>query len=161
MPYVREYTEDREITAWFLLDLSPGVDFGTVEAERQKRSVLIDFVSALARLLTRHGNRVGAMLYASSVGATIPARGGRDQVLRLIRDLLEQPQLTRAPATDLRELLDRARRQIKRRSLVYRVRLRERARLGTLAGAAGPPPRGARRSGSSIRGSSSCRTWDR
>jgi len=119
VPYVREYTEDREITAWFLLDLSPSVDFGTVDAERQKRSVLIDFVSALARLLTRHGNRVGAVLYASSVGATIPARGGRDQVLRLIRDLLDQPQLTRAPETDLRELLDRARRQIKRRSLVF------------------------------------------
>ena len=33
-PYVREYHEDREITAWFLLDLSPSVDFGTVEAER-------------------------------------------------------------------------------------------------------------------------------
>ena len=29
-PYVREYHEDREITAWFLLDLSPSVDFGTV-----------------------------------------------------------------------------------------------------------------------------------
>ena len=114
VPYVREYTEDREITAWFLLDLSPSVDFGTVDAERQKRSVLIDFVSALARLLTRHGNRVGAVLYASSVGPTIPARGGRDQVLRLIRDLLDEPQLTRAPETDLRELLDRARRRMRR-----------------------------------------------
>jgi uncharacterized protein (DUF58 family) len=32
VPYVREYVEDREVTAWFLLDLSPSVDFGTVEA---------------------------------------------------------------------------------------------------------------------------------
>ena len=39
-PYVREYHEDREITAWFLLDLSPSVDFGTVDGERQKRTVL-------------------------------------------------------------------------------------------------------------------------
>ena len=30
-PYVREYNEDREITAWFLLDLSPSVDFGSGE----------------------------------------------------------------------------------------------------------------------------------
>ena len=44
-PYVREYVEDREITAWFLLDLSPSVDFGTVVTERQKRTVLIDFVT--------------------------------------------------------------------------------------------------------------------
>src|SRR5688500_19089729 len=28
-PYVREYHEDREVTAWFLLDLSPSVDFGS------------------------------------------------------------------------------------------------------------------------------------
>ena len=64
-PYVRQYTEDREITAWFLLDLSPSVDFGTADAERQKRTVLIDFVTTLARLLTRHGNRVGAVFYGN------------------------------------------------------------------------------------------------
>jgi uncharacterized protein (DUF58 family) len=28
-PYVRQYNEDREITAWFLLDISPSVDFGS------------------------------------------------------------------------------------------------------------------------------------
>src|SRR5678816_1258806 len=58
-PYIREFVEDREITAWFLLDLSPSVDFGTVESERLKRSVLVEFVTTLARVLTRHGNRVG------------------------------------------------------------------------------------------------------
>ena len=56
-PYVRQYVEDREITAWFLLDLSPSVDFGLVQ--NLKRTVLIDFVTTVARLLTRHGNRVG------------------------------------------------------------------------------------------------------
>src|SRR6266566_4077019 len=49
-PYVRQYNEDREITAWFLLDLSPSMDFGSREAK--KRSVSIDFVTVLARLLT-------------------------------------------------------------------------------------------------------------
>src|SRR5918911_808337 len=39
-PYVRQYLEDREITAWFLLDLSPSVDFGS-GAAGQKRAVLI------------------------------------------------------------------------------------------------------------------------
>ena len=96
-PYVREYHEDREITAWFLLDLSPSVDFGTAESERLKRSVLIDFVTTLARVLTRHGNRVGAVFYGSQVERTIPARGGRVQVLRLINDLLHQPRLPQAP----------------------------------------------------------------
>ena len=66
-PTCRQYVEDREITAWFLLDLSPSVDFGTADGERLKRTVLIDFVTTLARLLTRHGNRVGAIFYGSRV----------------------------------------------------------------------------------------------
>src|SRR5512134_4023985 len=57
-PYVRQYVEDREITAWFLLDLSPSMDFGPRGGH--KRAVLVDFVATLARLLTRRGNRVGA-----------------------------------------------------------------------------------------------------
>jgi len=118
-PYVREYLEDREITAWFLLDLSPSIDFGTVEMERLKRSVLIDFVTTLARLLTRHGNRVGAMFYGDGVYRTIPARSGRIQVLRLIDDLLKQPRLPRAALTDLAPLFEAAERGIKRRSLVF------------------------------------------
>jgi uncharacterized protein (DUF58 family) len=116
-PYVRQYAEDREITAWFLLDLSPSVDFGT--AQSQKRSVLIDFVTTLARLLTRHGNRVGAMFYDSRVERTIPPRGGRIQVLRLVNDLLKQPALPRAPFTDLSPLLSNALNAIKTRSLVF------------------------------------------
>jgi uncharacterized protein (DUF58 family) len=118
VPYVRQYTEDREVTAWFLLDLSPSVDYGTVGEDRQKRTVLIEFVTTIARLLTRHGNRVGAVLYGERVERTIPARGGRDQVLRLARDLMAHPRLPRSALTDLAPLLDRGR-SIPRRSMVF------------------------------------------
>jgi uncharacterized protein (DUF58 family) len=118
-PYVRQYVEDREITAWFLLDLSPSVDFGAVQT--LKRTVLIDFVTTLARILTRHGNRVGAMFYDSRIERTIPPRGGRDQVLNLIKDLLKQPPLTHSPFTDLTPLLQGALNALKRRSLVFLI----------------------------------------
>ena len=118
-PYVRQYVEDREITAWFLIDLSPSVDFGT--ARGLKRTVLIDFVATLARLLTRHGNRVGAIFAngASRVNRTIPARGGRPQVLRMVNDLMREPQLARAPFTDLSPLLTAGLHTLKQRSLVF------------------------------------------
>jgi uncharacterized protein (DUF58 family) len=119
VPYIRQYMEDREITAWFLLDLSPSVDFGTTQT--LKRTVLIDFVTTMARLLTRHGNRVGAILYSSRIERMIPARGGRVQVLSLINDLLHQPQLRQAPFTDLTPLLEAGLNAIKRRSLVFIV----------------------------------------
>jgi len=118
-PYVRKYVEDREIIAWFLLDLSPSVDFGRVD--NQKRMVLIDFVATLARLLTRHGNRVGAMMYGSRIQHTVPARGGRNQVLRLINDLLKQPYLSKTPTTDLAPLFNNGLNAIKKRSLVFVV----------------------------------------
>jgi uncharacterized protein (DUF58 family) len=116
-PYVRQYVEDREISAWFLLDLSPSVDFGTVG--RLKRSVLIDFVATLARLLTRNGNRVGAMFYNDGVERMLPARGGRIHVLRLINDMLKQPLVKGAPFTDLSPMIEAGMRSIKKRSQIF------------------------------------------
>ena len=81
--------------------------------------MLIDFVTTMARLLTRHGNRVGALFYGSRIERTIPARGGRVQVLRLVNDLLKQPRLKQAPFTDLTPLFAGALNAIKRRSLVF------------------------------------------
>jgi uncharacterized protein (DUF58 family) len=118
-PYVRQYVEDREITAWFLLDLSPSVDFGA--SRSQKRTVLVDFVTTMARLLTRHGNRVGAIFFDSRIEKTIPARGGRLQVLRLVNDLIKQPHLPKAPFTNLTQLFDGALNSIKKRSLIFIV----------------------------------------
>ena len=121
IPHVRQYHEDREVTAWFLLDLSPSVDFGTVEDGRQKRTVLLDFTATMARLLTRRGNRVGALLFASQVDRTIPASGGRAQVLRIVEDLMDEPRLAHAPVTDLAALFEAAHRTIRRRSMVMIV----------------------------------------
>jgi uncharacterized protein (DUF58 family) len=117
-PYIRQYAQDREITAWFLLDLTPSMDFG---ADQTKRRVLLDFVTTLARLLTRHGGRIGAMFYGNRIERTIPARGGRIQVLRLVNDLLKWPNMPRAPFTNLAPLLDGAQLAIKRRSLMFIV----------------------------------------
>jgi uncharacterized protein (DUF58 family) len=116
-PYVRQYIEDREITAWFLLDLSPSMDFGTTQS--LKRDRLVDFVGVLARLLTRHGNRVGALLFDSKLRRLVPPRGGRPQVLRIIQDVQRQPRLSRTAMTDLNELLQVAAHTIRRRSLVF------------------------------------------
>ena len=118
-PYVRQYHEDREINAWFLLDLSPSVDFGTTNA--LKRDCLIEFVGVMARLLTRHGNRVGAIFYGANVDKVIPAAGGKLQVLRIINDLQKEPKLQQAPFTSLTTLLNAANNFIRRRSLVFLV----------------------------------------
>ena len=119
MPYVRQYMEDREITAWFLLDLSPSMAFGGLE--RRKESVVVDLVGVLARVLTRNGNRVGAILYDNDVEFAIPPRCGRPQVLRLINDIQRQQSSPGGAMTNLAKLLESAYNSIKRRSLIFLV----------------------------------------
>ena len=118
-PYVRLFLEDREVTAWFLVDLSPSMSFGA--NERHKEAVIVDLVGLLARLLTRNGNRVGAVLYDNSARRTIPPRSGRHQVLRLINDIQRQQSSSGGSMTDLSGLLESAGNSIKRRSLVFVV----------------------------------------
>ena len=71
-PFVRQYAEDRELTAWLLLDRSPSMGFGPID--RPKELVLCELATTFARLLTRGGNRVGAILFDNEVEETLPPR---------------------------------------------------------------------------------------
>lgn len=124
-PHVRVFTEDREMTAWFLLDLSSSVDFGS--GERRKIEVLQSFVGVLARLISRRGNRVGAMMLgAKGLVGVVPARGGRIQVLQLLQRI--QDSRREAPSveegggvTRLDDLLRGAALNLRQRSTVFVV----------------------------------------
>lgn len=119
VPHVRIYNEDRDVTAWFLLDLSPSVDFGSDQVT--KRQMLTEFTAVLTRLLTRQGNKVGAILFNGRSDFVIPPHGGRRHVLHLIDKVLTNPRLLRAPQTDLSAFLGRALSLIKRRSICFIV----------------------------------------
>jgi uncharacterized protein (DUF58 family) len=75
----------------------------------------------LARVLQRHGNKVGALFYGEGVDAMIPARSGRRHVLQILHAMLERPVPKRNAPTDLGELLSAAANLMRRRSLVFVV----------------------------------------
>ena len=118
-PYVREYREDRDVTAWLLIDLSPSVDFGSGTV--RKREVAIEFASVLARLLSRHGNRVGALLYGDALDTVIPAKSGRRHVLHIVHRMLARAAREESAPTDVGAFLRAAAQIIRRRSLVFVV----------------------------------------
>jgi uncharacterized protein (DUF58 family) len=123
VPHVREYLEDREITAWFLLDMSPSIDFVSVSVS--KRTVLMEFTALVCRLLAAKGNRTGAILFSEQIEQMIPARGGRRQLLILLdtitRHRNEMRKTRKFQATDLKKVLADAAGMIRRRSLVFIV----------------------------------------
>ncbi|CAN7271052.1 DUF58 domain-containing protein [Variovorax paradoxus] len=123
-PHVRVFTEDREMAAWFVLDLSRSVDFGS--GLKAKREISAGFVGVLARLLTRHGNRVGALVYGTDLEAVIPPRSGRRHVLHLLHAMERRAgKAEAAPAqkgmTRLADLLKSAAALMPRRSTVFVV----------------------------------------
>ena len=119
IPHVRVYNEDREVTAWFLCDLSPSVDFGS--GETNKRQVLAEFVGIVARLLTRQGNKVGAVLHDGVNSFVVPPRGGRQQVLYMLERIRQNPRLLHAPRTNIGAFIGKAFAALTRRSLVFVV----------------------------------------
>ena len=143
-PYVREFHADREVTAWFLLDLSGSVDFGSATCASARCPA--ELVAVLARLLTRHGNRVGAILYSDKIDGVIPARGGRRHVLHLLDRMLK-------PAAPAARQGDEPRRAPGKGAAgdqaplgrLRRLRLHQHAGLGARARAARPAPRDRRR----------------
>jgi uncharacterized protein (DUF58 family) len=119
-PHVREFLEDREITAWFLLDLSASLDFGSGAVS--KRAVLAEFSALVSRLLVGKGNRVGAMLFHDHIERVIPARGGRRQVLHILDAVQRRDTRPRSPRpTDLGLALREAGRIVRRRSALFLV----------------------------------------
>jgi len=120
-PHVRVFTEDREMAAWFVLDLSRSVDFGS--GLKAKREISQGFVGVLARLLTRHGNRVGALVYGNDLEAVIPPRSGRPHVLHLLH-AMDKRSAEGKPTqgmTRLSDLLKSAAVLMPRRSTVFVV----------------------------------------
>jgi uncharacterized protein (DUF58 family) len=129
VPHVREFQEDREVAAWFLVDLSGSLDFGSQTV--RKRMLAAELVAVLARLLTRRGNRAGAVFYRGTgvpPESAIPARAGRLHVLHMLDRLLYGRKKSDGGSdkrplheTDLSELLSRAQLTIKRRSVVFLI----------------------------------------
>ena len=101
------------------VDLSGSIDFGSHETKKQ--AVATEFVALLARLLTRRGNRVGALLYGSRVDTVIPARSGRRHLLQILHRMQSRPAAPAAGGTKLADLLAAGANTITRRSLVFVV----------------------------------------
>ena len=115
-PFVRESLPDRGLDAWFLIDITRSLDWGT--ARCLKRQLALEFAATVGRQLTGRGNRVGALLFDDRVRAILPPSSGRTALLQLIARVERQSLSPVTGATDLARGLTEAGRLIRRPSLV-------------------------------------------
>jgi uncharacterized protein (DUF58 family) len=112
-PYVKTFTEERELTVILIVDRSGSTDFGE---PRTKGALAVEVAAVLALAAAHHNDRVGAILFAEEVERVIPPRKGRRHALRVIRDLIAFTPSGRR--TDLAASLTYATRLLHHRSIV-------------------------------------------
>ncbi len=86
--FVRQYREERELTAWLLVDLSPSMAFGT--RRQLKRETAAEFAGVAAYIVARHGDKTGLLGFPGR-DVYVPPRGGRVHVLRILHTLQQTP----------------------------------------------------------------------
>ncbi|HUP00353.1 MAG TPA: DUF58 domain-containing protein [Gemmatimonadota bacterium] len=114
-PYVKQFTEERELTVILAVDGSASTRFGTQGALKRERAAEIAAVLGLAA--SRNNDRAGALLFAAGIERYVPPRKGKTHVLRLVRDILtfDPP----ARGTDLAAALEFLARVLHRRSVIF------------------------------------------
>lgn len=115
-PYLRVFTEDRELTVWLLLDRSASMAAG--RPGRGKQDVLAELALVLTRLFGRGGNRVGALLFDSGMLRVVPPGTSRRHALRIGAELERTAEAHGGTTTDLAEMLDAAGRLARRHALI-------------------------------------------
>lgn len=116
-PYVKLFTEERELTILLMIDVSASSDFGSVADS--KRELAAEAAGVLAASAIRNRDKVGLVLFSDGVELYIPPAKGRTHILRLIREaLFFQPE---RPGTDIGAALDFANQVIHRRAIVFLV----------------------------------------
>ena len=116
-PYVKKYTEERELTVLFAVDLSGSEQFGT--RGRFKGEVATEIAAVIAMAAINNNDRVGLLSFTDRIEEFVPPKKGRRHALRLIRDLLAFKPL--GSGTDLSVALDYLGRILRHRAIVFLI----------------------------------------
>lgn len=117
-PYIKRYKEERELTIFFLVDVSGSLSYGS--RGRSKADLAAEVSALLALTAIRNQDKVGLVLFSDRILKYIPPRKGRDSVMRLAREVLAAGDGAQG-GTDMIEALKFFNSIRKRRAVVFLV----------------------------------------
>jgi uncharacterized protein (DUF58 family) len=115
--HVRQYREEREVTVWMIVDLSSSMNFGTRRV--LKRDEALEFAALVAMIVTRKGDKVGAVGVSESGVTMISPGNGRNQALKIVSGLMRNAEGTTGKLEKLEDAIEQVERTIKRRGLLF------------------------------------------
>ena len=118
LPYIKRFSEERELTILFLVDVSGSQGYGSVR--RSKMELAAEVTALLALTAIRNQDKIGLVLFSDQIVKYIPPRKGRDSVMRLVREVLAAEDDAKG-GTDIAEALKFLNSVQKRRAVVFLV----------------------------------------
>ena len=116
-PFIKKFTEERELTILLMVDVSASGNFGSTA--QSKREMAAELASVIAFSAIRNSDRVGLILFTDKVEHFIPPKKGRRHVLRVVREILYfQPQRL---GTDIVQALDFANHVTRHRAITFLI----------------------------------------
>lgn len=116
-PYIKKFTEEREMTVMIVLDVSASGNFGSIR--ESKRELAAEVAAVLAFSAIHNNDKVGLLLFSDRVELFIPPKKGRMHILRLIREMLFFQSQGRG--TDLSGALEYMNKVVTRRAVVFLI----------------------------------------
>ena len=118
LPYIKRFSEERELTILFLVDVSGSQGYGSVR--RSKMELAAEVTALLALTAIRNQDKIGLILFSDQIVKYIPPRKGRDSVMRLVREVLAAED-SATGGTDIAAALKFLNSVQKRRAVVFLV----------------------------------------
>jgi uncharacterized protein (DUF58 family) len=116
-PFVKKFTEERELTVVLLVDASASGRFGTEPSTKLQMAAEISALLTFSAL--RNNDRVGLLLFTDEVELFLPPRKGREHGLRVLREVLAFEPHGRA--TRINQALEYLQRVVTKRAVVFLV----------------------------------------
>jgi uncharacterized protein (DUF58 family) len=116
-PFVKKFTEERELTVMLIVDVSASGNFGSTS--QSKRELAAEVACLLAFSAIRNNDKVGLLLFSDRLELFIPPKKGRSHTLRIIREILFFDPKGRG--TDAAAALDHLNKIITRRAVVFLI----------------------------------------
>lgn len=117
IPFVKEFTEERELTVMILLDLSASQKFGS--GKNSKKDTATELSSVFSYLAIKNNDKIGLIAFTDKIEKYIPPKKGKDNIWKIIREILTfEPTNTN---TDISVALDFLLKAMKRKSIVFLI----------------------------------------
>ncbi len=116
-PFVKKFTEERELSVVLVVDASGSEGFGTHAATKLELSA--EIAAMLAFSAIRNNDRVGLLLFTDRVERFLPPRKGREHALRVLREVLAVRPAGRG--TRISQALEYVQRVVTKRSVVFLI----------------------------------------